>query len=149
MSGTNWKNSLLKPRENGHFSHLSLFFHLSLPKTSTPTQLLITFLKSTKIGPLSHKALFSESICKLVVSHIHFYNCSKKALSLNSYHGNHTKVFFTNFKFSKTLKGIPNTLQNLKFVQLTVDEIAGEGWGYPSNPLGIKCGSEIAWYRKG
>ena len=31
---------------------------------------------------------------------------------------------FTNFKLSKTLKDISNTLQNLKFVHQRVDEIA-------------------------
>ena len=44
--------------------------------------------------------------------------------------------------FSETLKGISNALQNLRFVQPSVDEIVGEA-------LGIKCGSEIAWYKKG
>ena len=43
----------------------------------------------------------------------------------NSCHGNHTKDFFTNLEFSETLKGISNTLQNLKFVQSNVDEIVG------------------------
>ena len=32
MSGREWKNSLLKPWKNGHFSYLALFFPLSLPK---------------------------------------------------------------------------------------------------------------------
>ena len=50
--------------------------------------------------------------------------------------------------FSETLKGISNTLQNLRFVQPSVDEIVGGGGG-PDDPLGIKCGSEIAWYKKG
>ena len=44
--------------------------------------------------------------------------------------------------FSETVKGIFNTLQNLRFVQPSVDEIVGP-------PSGIKCGSEIAWYKKG
>ena len=44
--------------------------------------------------------------------------------------------------FSETLKGISNTLQDLRFVQPSVDEIVGG----PDDPLppGIKCGSEIA-----
>ena len=58
----------------------------------------------------------------------------------NSCHGNHT-----NLVFSETLKGICNTLQNLRFVQSSVDEIGGPD----DSPLGIKCGSEIAWYKKG
>ena len=45
------------------------------------------------------------------------------------------------------MKGICNILQNLRFAQLSVDEIVGVGG--PDNPLGIKCGSEIAWYKKG
>ena len=52
---------------------------------------------------------------------------------------------FTNLVFSETLNGVFNTLQNLTFVQPIVDEIV-EG---PDDPLGIKCGSEIAWYKKG
>ena len=59
----------------------------------------------------------------------------------NSCHGNHTEDFFTNLLFSETLKGISNTLQNWMFVKLSVDEIVG---GF----LGIKCGSEIDWYKK-
>ena len=55
-------------------------------------------------------------------------------------------MFFTNLLFFETLKGISNILQNLRSVQLCVDEIVGGG---PDNPLGIKCGSEIAWYKKG
>ena len=38
---------------------------------------------------------------------------------------------FTNLLFSETLKGISDTLQNLTFVQLSVDEIVGG----PDNPL--------------
>ena len=49
--------------------------------------------------------------------------------------------------FSETLKGISNTLQNLRFVQSSVDEIVGGPDAPP--PLGIKCVSEIAWYKKG
>ena len=52
---------------------------------------------------------------------------------------------FTNLVFSETLKGIYNTLQNLRFVQPSVDE----GVQMTPLPLGIKCGSEIAWYKKG
>ena len=48
--------------------------------------------------------------------------------------------------FSETLKDISNTLQNLRFVQSSVDDIVG---GQDDPPLGIKCGSEIAWYKKG
>ena len=55
--------------------------------------------------------------------------------------------FFTNLVFSETLKGISNTLQNLRFVQSSVDEIVGVQMTPP--PPGIKCGSEIAWYKKG
>ena len=51
--------------------------------------------------------------------------------------------------FSDTLKGISNTLQNLRFVQPSVDEIVGGPDGTPPPPLSIKCGSEIAWYKKG
>ena len=40
---------------------------------------------------------------------------SKKALSLNSCHGNQTNDLFSNFQLSEGLKaGISNTLQNLK-----------------------------------
>ena len=46
----------------------------------------------------------------------------------NSCHGNHTNVF-TNLVFSDTLEGISNTLQNLRFVQPSVDEIVGGGGG--------------------
>ena len=53
---------------------------------------------------------------------------------------------FTNPLLSETLKGISNTLQNLRFVQLNVNEIVGSR--YPPF-LGIKCGSEIPWYKKG
>ena len=64
----------------------------------------------------------------------------------NSCHGNHTKDFFAKLLFSKTLKGISNTLQNLTFVELNIDEIVG---GPDALPLGIKCGSKIPWYKKG
>ena len=50
------------------------------------------------------------------------------------------------FKVSETLKGVSNTLQNLEFVKLRVDEILE---GSAHSPPGIKCRSEIAWYRKG
>ena len=56
---------------------------------------------------------------------------------------------FTNLVFSETLKGISNTMHNLRFVQPSVDEIVGGGGGGPDDPLGIKCVSEIAWYKKG
>ena len=56
------------------------------------------------------------------------------------------QIFFTNLLFSETLKGISNTLQNLTFVQLSVEEIVG---GPDDPPFGIKSGSEIAWYKKG
>ena len=57
----------------------------------------------------------------------------------NTCHGKRTKIFFTNFLFSETLKGISNTLQNLTFVQLSVDEIVGGPnnqtvWGGEVNP---------------
>ena len=65
----------------------------------------------------------------------------------NSCYGNHTKDFLQTLFFSETLKGISNTLQNLRFVQPSVDEIVGGPNDPP--PLGIKCGSEIAWYKKG
>ena len=55
---------------------------------------------------------------------------------------------FINLVFSETFKGISNTLQNLTLVQPSVDEIVGGG-GAPDDPLGIKCGSEIALYKKG
>ena len=51
----------------------------------------------------------------------------------------------TNLLFSKPLKHISNTLQNLMFAELNIDEIVGVQ--IPS-PLGIKCGSEIHWYKK-
>ena len=54
---------------------------------------------------------------------------------------------FIRFKVSEALKGISNTLQNVELVQLRVDEIVGGGVG--SNPFGTKCGSKIAWYKKG
>ena len=54
---------------------------------------------------------------------------------------------FANLVFSETLKGISNTLQNLTFVRPSVGEIAGGPDDPP--PLGIKCGSEIACYKKG
>ena len=41
----------------------------------------------------------------------------------NCCYGNHTKDFFINLLFSETLKRISNILQNLTFVQLSVDEI--------------------------
>ena len=54
--------------------------------------------------------------------------------------------FFTNLVFSETLRGISISLQNLMFVQLSINEIVGG----PDDPsLGIKCGSKIAWYKKG
>ena len=65
----------------------------------------------------------------------------------NSCHGNHTKDFFTNLVFSETLEGISNTLQKLRLVQASADKIVGRG--ALDDPLGIKCGSEIAWYKKG
>ena len=45
---------------------------------------------------------------------------------------------------------ISNTLQNLSFVRLSFDEIeAGpDDPPPPPPPLGIKCGSEIACYKK-
>ena len=49
---------------------------------------------------------------------------------------------FTNLVFPEILKDISNTLQNLSFVQPSVDEIVG-------GSDGIKCGSEIAWHKKG
>ena len=36
---------------------------------------------------------------------------------------------FIKFRVSETLKGVPNTLQNLMFIQLRVDEIVGGGGG--------------------
>ena len=63
----------------------------------------------------------------------------------NSCHGNHAKDFFTNLVFSETLKGISNKLQNLRFVQPSVDEIVGG----PDDPPQNKWGSKIAWYKKG
>ena len=39
-----------------------------------------------------------------------------------------TQKIFTNLLFSVILKGIINTLQNLMFVQLSVDEIVGKVW---------------------
>ena len=65
----------------------------------------------------------------------------------NSCDCNHTKEFFTNLVFSETLSGISNTSQNLTFVQPSVDEIVG-GPDDP-HPFDIKCGSELAWYKKG
>ena len=56
------------------------------------------------------------------------------------------KIFYKPCIF-ETLKGISDTLQNLTFVQPSVDEIVGGPDDPP--PLGIKCGSEIAWYKKG
>ena len=50
---------------------------------------------------------------------------------VNSCHGNHTKDFFTNLLFSETLKGISDALQNLMFVQLSVNEVVSGG---PDNP---------------
>ena len=70
-------------------------------------------------------------------------------MSSNSCHGNHTKIFFKSFVFSKTLKGISHTLQNLSFVQPTVEEIVGGPDDLPPSLLGIKCGSKISWYKKG
>ena len=67
----------------------------------------------------------------------------------NSCRGNHTKDFFTNLLYSATLKGISNIFQNLRFVQSSVDEIVGGADDPPPPLLGIKCGSEIAWYKKG
>ena len=55
---------------------------------------------------------------------------------------------FTNLVFSETLKSISTTLQNFSLVQPRVDEIVG-GPDDPPPPLGIKWGSEIAWYKKG
>ena len=46
----------------------------------------------------------------------------------------HTKDFFANLLFSETLKGISNTLQNLTFVQLSVDEIVGGPDSLPPPP---------------
>ena len=51
----------------------------------------------------------------------------------NSCDGNHSKDFFTNLLFFEILKGISITLQNLTFVQPSVNEIVGKG---PDNPLG-------------
>ena len=51
--------------------------------------------------------------------------------------------FFTNLLFSKTLKGISNTLQNLTFVERNIDEIVG------GPDTLVKSVSEIAWYKKG
>ena len=50
----------------------------------------------------------------------------------NSCYGNHTKVF-TNLVFSETLKGISNTLQNLTFVQPSVDEIVPGAYENPGS----------------
>ena len=41
------------------------------------------------------------------------------------------KGFFTNLVFSETLKGISNTLQNLTFVQPSVNEIVGFQMTHP------------------
>ena len=62
---------------------------------------------------------------------------------MNCHHGDETKDFLLNCNLVR-LKGISNTLPNLTFVQLRVDEIAGRGGAL----LGIKCGSEIASYKK-
>ena len=53
VSGTNWNNLLLKPWENGHFPHLTLFFHL-LHFFS----LVTFFLKSKRTELLLQKVLF-------------------------------------------------------------------------------------------
>ena len=42
---------------------------------------------------------------------------------------------FTNLVFVETLKGISNTLQNLRFVQSSVDEIVGGPDDLPPPPL--------------
>ena len=57
------------------------------------------------------------------------------------------KTIFTNLVLSATMKGISNTLKNLRLVQPSVDEIVGGPDDPP--PPGIKCASEIAWYKKG
>ena len=60
---------------------------------------------------------------------------------------------FTKLLFFETLKSISDTLQDLTFVQLNVDKIVGGGGGGggPDINLGIriKCGSEMASYKKG
>ena len=59
---------------------------------------------------------------------------------------------FTNLLFPETLQGISNTLQNSTFVPLSVDEIIWRSISAappPPPPLGIKRGSDIAWYKKG
>ena len=89
--------------------------------------------------------MVSGSILNLPVFIIILTIISKSTMLSNSCHGNHTR-FFTNLSFSKTLKGISNTLQNLTFVELNIDEIVG---GPDTLPLGIKCGSEIPWSKKG
>ena len=70
---------------------------------------------------------------------------SESTMLSNSCYCNHTKNF-TNLLFSEILKGISNTLQNLTFVQLNIDEIVGSP---DMLPPGIKCGFEIPWYKKG
>ena len=49
---------------------------------------------------------------------------------------------FTDFVFSETLKGTSNTLQNLTFVQLSVDEIVGGPDDTPPPPPWYKV-----WFR--
>ena len=54
----------------------------------------------------------------------------------NSCHGNREEDFLLTY-FFETLTGISNTLQNLTFLQLSVDEIVGGGGGggrYSSPP---------------
>ena len=58
------------------------------------------------------------------------------------------KIFF-NLKFSETFRDIPNILQSFHLQQLRVGEIASAGEGMlRQRPIGIKCGSEKAWYKK-
>ena len=91
--------------------------------------------------------MVSGSILKLPVFHNHFDNCWRKAPCYQTVAMvTVQKIFLTNLSFFETLKGISNTLQNLTFVQLSVDEIVGGG---SDNSTWHKVGSEIAWYEKG
>ena len=66
-------------------------------------------------------------------------------MSLNSCSGNQTKYFLSTFDFLR-LSGV--SLIPYKFDVYTAKVVKILGVEIPPSPLGIKCGYEIAWYKK-
>ena len=123
----------LSPEKMAIFLHLALFFHLSLPPTSKllflkyKNRIIIT--QSVILTPSNWWFLgaFEYYLFFIIILTI----ISEKHYVIKQLY----KRLFRNLVFSETLKGISNTLQNLTFVQPSVDEIVGWSRGPDEPPL--------------